>query len=116
MSLLSCQPTVPVSGKAAPKPGAVPAGLTDQQIAQLAADYQAATVAVAAPDVSADLTEAAVDAARVLGLDARDSRSLTVLLALASRSFSHGFMDGAEHEREITARTPLALLLNGRTR
>lgn len=92
------------------------AGLTDHQIAQLAADHQAAAAAVSAPDVAVDLTEAAVDAARSLGLDPRDPRALTVLLTLASRSYSHGHMDGSEHERENTAHTPLALLLQGRTR
>lgn len=97
MSPLSCPPPLEC------------AGLTDQQIAQLGADHQA----VAAPDVAADLAEAAADTARHLGLD---PRAFTVLLTLASRSFSHGFMDGTEHEREVTARTPLALLLNGRTR
>lgn len=91
------------------------AGLTNAQIAQLAADHQAAAVAVAAPDVTADLTEAATDAARSLGLDPKDPRAITVLLTLASRSYSHGHMDGSEHERESTARMPLALLLDRRT-
>lgn len=102
-----------------PSPPAVPldgACLTDRQITQLAADHQAAVTAVSAPDVAADLTEAACDTARALGLEPHDPRALRVLLTLASRSYSHGHIDGAEQQREITARTPLAVLLQGRTR
>lgn len=109
MSPLSCQPAGHAGTGGTLPPVSV--GLTDAQIAQLAADHQAATIAVAAPDVAADLTEAAADAARHLGLDVRDPRALGVLLTLASRSYSHGFIDGAEHEREVTARMPLAALL-----
>lgn len=103
-----CAPSLPVCESA---------GLPDSRIVQLAADHQAATVAVRAPDVAADLTEAAADTARALGLDPRDPRTLTVLLRLATRSYSHGHMDASEAAREQAAVTPLARLLNptGRT-
>lgn len=75
-------------------------GLTDSQIRQLAADHAAATQAVSAPDVTADLTEAAADTARHLGLDPHDPRVSAVLLKLATRSYCHGAMDGLDLARE----------------
>lgn len=97
MSPLACPPAAPS--------GAAPAviestGLTDSQIAQLRADHAAAAEAVSAPDVTADLAEAAADTARALGLDPRDSRVATVLQRLATRSYSHGHMDASEQARE----------------
>lgn len=114
MSPLSCQPAgrVGTGSNADPVSGA----LSDARIAQLAADHQAAAVAVCAPDVAADLAEAVADTARHLGLNPNDPRAFTALPTLATRSYAHGHMDGAGHEREAIARTPLALLLNGRTR
>lgn len=100
MSPLVCPPAAPS--------GAAPAviestGLTDSQMRQLAADHQAATEAVTAPDVTADLTEAATDTARHLGLDPHDPRVSGVLLKLATRSYCHGAMDGLALAREQDA-------------
>lgn len=97
MSPLNCAPAAP-SGAA---PAVIEsAGLTDSQIAQLRADHAAATEAVSAPDVTADLTEAAADTARALGLDPHDPRVSGVLLKLATRSYCHGVMDGLALARE----------------
>jgi len=112
MSPLACPPAAP-SGAA---PAVIErAGLTGRQIAQLTADHQAATDALRAPDVTADLTEAARDTARCLGLNPADPRILTLLLKLATRSYAHEHMDAAEAAREQAA-IPLLAPMLGRTR
>lgn len=111
MSPLSCPPAAP-SGAA---PAAIEStGLTDSQIRQLAADHAAAAEAVTAPDVAADLTEAATDTARHLGLDPHDPRVSGVLLKLATRSYCHGHMDASESAREQAATPFLIPTLAGR--
>lgn len=113
MSPLACPPAAPSLGAA---PAALEyAGLTGRQIAQLAADHQAATDALRAPDVTADLTEAARDTARSLGLNPADPRVLGVLLTLATRSYSHGHMDATEQAREQATAPLLAPMLGRRT-
>lgn len=112
MSPLNCAPAAP-SGAA---PAVIEsAGLTDSQIAQLRADHAAAAEAVSAPDVTADLTEAAADTARHLGLDPHDPRVSGVLLKLATRSYAHGHMDASETAREQAA-APFLVPMLGRTR
>lgn len=94
--------------------GAHEAVLSDRRIRQLISDHDAATAAVCAPDVSADLSETARDTALILGLSPVDARTLTTLLTFARRSYAHGHMDATEAARERTGAAPLALLLNPR--
>ena len=97
MSPLACPPAAP-SGAA---PAVIEAtGLTDSQMRQLAADHQAAMQAVSAPDVTADLTEAARETAHALDLNPDDPRALAVLLKFAGRCYRHGHVDRAEQDRE----------------
>lgn len=111
MSPLNCAPAAP-SGAA---PAVIEAtGLTDSQMRQLAADHQAATDAASAPDVTADLTEAAADTARHLGLDPHDPRVSGVLLKLATRSYCHGAMDGLALAREQADAPFLVPMIAGR--
>ncbi len=84
--------------------------LSDRRIRQLIADHDAAAAAASALDVTADLTEAARDTARILGLPPADPRAVGVLLTFARRSYAHGHMDATEAGRE-RATVPLALLL-----
>lgn len=112
MSPLACPPAAP-SGAA---PAVIEAtGLTDSQMRQLAADHQAATDAASAPDVTADLTEAARETAVSLGLNPNDPRTLAVLLKFAGRCYRHGHVDRAEQDREQAA-APLLIPMLGRTR
>ena len=105
MSPLACPP-------AAQSPRTIEAaGLTDSQIAQLRADHAAAAEAVCAPDVTADLAEAATDTARNLGLNPHDPRVSGVLLKLATRSYCHGCMDGLDLAREQAAAPLLVPML-----
>lgn len=85
--------------------------LCDRRIRQLIEDHDAAARALTAPDVAADLAEAARDAARILGLSPADPRAVGVLLTFARRSYAHGHMDASEAARERAATAPLALLL-----
>lgn len=112
MSPLNCAPAAP-SGAA---PAVIEAtGLTDSQIAQLRADHAAATEAVTAPDVTADLTEAARETALSLGLNPNSPQVLATLLKFAGRCYRHGHVDRAEQDREQAA-APLLIPMLGRTR
>jgi len=111
MSPLACPPAAPS--------GAAPAviestGLTDSQMRQLAADHQAATLAATAPDVTADLTEAARETALSLGLNPNSPRTLAVLLQFAGRCYRHGHVDRAEQDREQDAAPFLVPMIAGR--
>jgi hypothetical protein len=90
-------------------------GLADSAIRQLAADHAAASEAVSALDVTADLTEAAADTARRLGLDPGAPHVLAALLKFASRCYRHGHVDRAEQGRAQDA-APLLVPMLGRSR
>ena len=102
MSPLACPPAAP-SGAAPAARTIESASLTDSQMRQLAADHQAATEAVSAPDVTADLTEAARETALSLGLNPNSPRVLATLLKFAGRCYRHGHVDRAEQDREQAA-------------
>jgi len=108
MSPLACPPAAP-SG--AVRRVIESAELSDSAMRQLAADHKAAIRAAEAPDVLAELTDAAHETAGRLGLDPHDPHTLAALLQLAVRCYRHGHVDCAEQ-----AATPIpVLMLAGRT-